>query len=955
MKKLLLLISILFCFQFQTKASHVLGGEIRWECLSNGRYVFFAKLFRDCTGADVQFNDSYGTLTIVGNPLPRSSNNGNIGSIVMKPDSNTWQNNRNGDTSPTCAPGGTAITCPGRDLGAVQQFFWQSDPIVLRGTPPANGWKFYMTPPCCRPNVTNLQGGSNMVLRAIMYPDRNGTPVDNCIDSSPEFLALPNSSACRGYEFTYTHTAIDKDLDSLVYAWDRTLDGPPTAPQPVPYANGYNFNNPTPDKTFNNLNTPATLDPITGQIKVGVYSGAGSLDYLTVVRVDAWREGRVIASVFREIPFVFFDCPRLANGRRNNKTDVIIANDTAEAKTIEVIAGSTVRVPLQFLDTDTSFTNFGQQKITVEPLGFMFSRDLQDSRFCLYNKPFGTPGSEPMSCAYFQNQDAVFNGTAEPPRYELSGFLGIATEFVWETKCHHAPAVQGRVLSESESIYNFVFKAYDDHCPIPGITYPTITIKVRNPILDEPIMKGVSVGLDGRLTYSWVPPIDSLNYFFEYDVEVSPVANGQAPTVYQQLGNSPIKKYRKEERNTSYRIFNRVFGTVDKWDILSLIDQDYYIRMTTISGCRGDAPSLPSEPARVMELNASPTDSLSNSNPRSRITLNWNASKAANANSYPYFVYESPTTYYIHTNEAIDDRATGIEVDSLWVERLSTQDTSIEISSSKCNGYVGYRIEARDTVITYKQGQGGVFPNDTLDTLVYSTFSTVDTLFTVFENARAFQENFDFIYVDPVYEQIQWIDCDSNTIITNSRSNRFFPSQPGNYAAEVEIDSCNDTTNCIEVKALDNSVFILSFLELRSNEANANYQWIDCRADTIIPGANARNFLPLDTGFYAVVLSKFGMKDTSSCFAMLFTALNEKAWSSQISIFPNPSTGMLSIQSDLNENLILKLFNIQGQLVQEEILVNPNNQIELLGEKGLYFISITNQKGEQANFKVVKQ
>ena len=341
MKKLLL-IAILAIFSSQTvNASHVLGGEIRWECLSNGRYVFFAKLFRDCTGIDYPFNNE--NLTIVGNPLPRSINNGTIGSIVMKPDSNTWQNNRNGDTSPTCAPGGTTITCPGRDPGSVQQFFWQSDPIVLRGTPPSGGWRFYMTPPCCRPNVTNLASGGSMVLRAIMYPDRNNSPVDNCIDSSPEFLALPTNLICRGYEFTYNHTAIDKDLDSLVYSWDRTYNGPPTAPQPVPYAAGYNFNNPTPDKTFNNLNTPATLDPITGQIKIGVYSGVGSLDYLTVVRVDAWREGRVIASVFREIPFVFFDCPRLANGQINKKPEIFIDGDSAEGVIVPIVAGQTVK------------------------------------------------------------------------------------------------------------------------------------------------------------------------------------------------------------------------------------------------------------------------------------------------------------------------------------------------------------------------------------------------------------------------------------------------------------------------------------------------------------------------------------------------------------------------------------------------------------------------------------
>jgi hypothetical protein len=88
---------------------------------------------------------------------------------------------------------------------------------------------------------------------------------------------------------------------------------------------------------------------------------------------------------------------------------------------------------------------------------------------------------------------------------------------------------------------------------------------------------------------------------------------------------------------------------------------------------------------------------------------------------------------------------------------------------------------------------------------------------------------------------------------------------------------------------------------------------------------------------------------------LITSSREELSIKDKLSIYPNPTNGLLNIESELGEELELKIFNIQGQLVQEEVLLNANNQIQLQGEKGLYFISITNQKGERANFKVVKQ
>ena len=57
MKKILLILLVLFISN-QTKATHLMGGEITWECIktgpSAGLYVFQLKVYRDCQGVGLQ-------------------------------------------------------------------------------------------------------------------------------------------------------------------------------------------------------------------------------------------------------------------------------------------------------------------------------------------------------------------------------------------------------------------------------------------------------------------------------------------------------------------------------------------------------------------------------------------------------------------------------------------------------------------------------------------------------------------------------------------------------------------------------------------------------------------------------------------------------------------------------------------------------------------------------------
>jgi hypothetical protein len=455
-----LLTAILMLANVNTsKASHVLGGEISWECLSSGKYIFYMSVYINCASNAAGWTYNSTTLSVSGSPLPRSATNSFISSIPMQPDSNKWMNNRNGDASPQCDPNNpNQISCGAN--GTTRVYYYKSSAMTLKGVPPGNGWTFIYDPPCCRPNVENLVSptSNTMNLRAKMFPTANNQNVNPCMDSSPEFRALPVSMICRGYTFTYNHTAIDQDLDSIVYAWDRTYNTYPN--QPATYRTPqYNYNNPTPGPAANANNIAATLDPITGVIRLAVYSGIGAQSYLTVVRADAFRDGVRIASVFREIPFIFFDCPPLPTGpgglggTPNNPPDIFIDGTPAQDTVANIVAGQTVRIPFQATDYDYAGQNgTGLQTVTVVPDGFMFSTDLLNENNCQIQ------GVAP--CAYLQNRYPSLNTTVDPPRREIADLGGVATEFVWNTKCYHIRTAGTGVPGQQFGIYSFVMRTF---------------------------------------------------------------------------------------------------------------------------------------------------------------------------------------------------------------------------------------------------------------------------------------------------------------------------------------------------------------------------------------------------------------------------------------------------------------------------------------------------------------
>lgn len=486
----------------QASASHLMGGEITWTCQGNGQFVFHMKLYRDCNGAT---GPPSASLDVFNHPT--------LTTIAMNLISQT-------DISPQCNAIGPAISCsnstPGQ--GAVEEFIYQSSAITIAGTPPPAGWIFAYQNCCRNAAITNITNASlyGFTLRAKMFA-YNNMNTNPCYDNSPEFLESPKTITCTGYPFTYNHNAVDAELDSLVYAWDQPLDvyqaSPPLYnPPPIPFAAGFSFTSPMPGPSFNPANVPAVLNTATGEIS---YTSYTSGNFVSCIRVEAWRCGQKIAEVYRDIQVVLLSC---GNNTPPSVTPPFQSN-TVYQDTVN--AGDLVNFTLSATDFD--FLPNGQpQTLTIDATGQQFGAGFTSTTTGCLNPP----------CA-----------TLSPPP-PVSGPFGVSTNFNWQTACNHI-SYTSQCFVQSNT-YNFVIRTSDDFCPAPAVTIATISITVLAiPVVASPDVHCVAVAPNGDITLTWEQPVDTGGTFNSYHIFSSTNPNGPFTAVdsifnYNQLSYTHV-------------------------------------------------------------------------------------------------------------------------------------------------------------------------------------------------------------------------------------------------------------------------------------------------------------------------------------------------------------------------------------------------------------------------------
>ena len=477
------IILLTFFFSQKLNATHLMGGEITWECLGNGNYVFHLNLYRDCSGEEPQ--NSY-TLDVHNNPT--------LSTIDVYLDSQE-------EITPNC--NGISFDCGSGSSNATMMYRYSSSQIAIMGVPPPEGYVFTMYDCCRNSSISNLYttGTDGMMIRAIMYPFQ-GQDVGTCYDSSPVFNSVPTTILCVGNEFSFNYVASDVDLDSLVYSFAKPLDVNsgntcsvfvPEAPcvNELPFDQGFSYDSPFPGSSLNPANIPATINSNTGEVSFLSNTIGRSVN---VVSVKAYKCGQLVSEIFREIQVIMIDC-----ASTNAVPQVYIDDLYNQGNTFydTVYAGELVNFEIKFTDDDVEGGT--PQTLTLEAEGGQFGGN------------FINPG----------------NGCDVAPCATLTGGVplmstdSVKTTFNWQTSCNHIANVDGCV-SESNT-YNFVVKASDDFCPAPASNIATISITIlKTPLVEATDLTCVTVGPnENSISVQYLQPQDPYGSFHAYNLVYS--------------------------------------------------------------------------------------------------------------------------------------------------------------------------------------------------------------------------------------------------------------------------------------------------------------------------------------------------------------------------------------------------------------------------------------------------
>ena len=132
-----------------------------------------------------------------------------------------------------------------------------------------------------------------------------------------------------------------------------------------------------------------------------------------------------------------------------------------------------------------------------------------------------------------------------------------------------------------------------------------------------------------------------------------------------------------------------------------------------------------------------------------------------------------------------------------------------------------------------------------------------------------------------------------------------------------------------------------------------SYQWYV--NGNLIPGATSQLYTPIQNGIYVVKTT-----DSNGCVYVysagynyaLITGIKGLAVNNDISIYPNPTNGLVSIATNLlkHENYTVTVFDSFGKLL---INVENTNTLDLTElQNGVYFISVTTESGTVVNKKI---
>ena len=272
---------------FWTMATHIVGGSLTYEHLGGSTYRIMLKMYRDCGPGSIQLPASV-RIEI------RQPNGASFvpDKDVIIPKTQVQQLDPDIDT---CAfdPG----IC-------VEEAIYTT--IVNNLPPNPGGYHLFFGTNARNGSIVNISNPLSTGEAFYTFIPDNSALLTN---SSPQWKNFPPVFICQGNPLAFDHGATDKDGDSLVYSFYNPFTDSPAPTFPgnvatfplVTYNAGYSYLDPLGGSSL-------TINSSTGVIS-GIPPALGQ--YVLGVKVDEYRNGVKINSVYRDFQFNVINCPPL--------------------------------------------------------------------------------------------------------------------------------------------------------------------------------------------------------------------------------------------------------------------------------------------------------------------------------------------------------------------------------------------------------------------------------------------------------------------------------------------------------------------------------------------------------------------------------------------------------------------------------------------------------------------
>jgi len=415
----LLCMGIFFCLHGKKAyATHIVGGELYYDCLGGNQYRLTLKIYRDCgPNSQAPFDDP-ANISVFGPdnslllnlslPFPGSSN---VPFVATNP----------------CFQAPPNV--------CVEEAIYQTT-VTLPVSP--NGIITLAYQRCCRNNsILNIVGPQNT---GSTYSETVPASSQIACNSSPRFTNFPPIALCVGESLIFDHSATDPDGDQIVYQLCSTFQGAdPGNPQPVPTSSPpfdpIIFQAPYTATSPIASNPVATIDPQTGILRVHPNQQG---QYVVGVCALEYRNGVLIGTHRRDFQFNVTVCLsdvvsdfKLPNDLPvNNAGEIVSCGDYVMNFDNESINGTTFHwdFGVQGITTDIStqvnptytYADTGVYRIMLVANPGLFCSDT--SYLTLRIKPLINTGFNPNPPQCLTNNSFSFMG---------NGIYSDAATFVW--------------------------------------------------------------------------------------------------------------------------------------------------------------------------------------------------------------------------------------------------------------------------------------------------------------------------------------------------------------------------------------------------------------------------------------------------------------------------------------------------------------------------------------------